>query len=256
MEDPRRLGSIIAQPKNPPHPTLPQLHSSTPLSTLSPKWQCLQMGWASRCPSQLGWASTSTLPRASPSLFPGTRGHIQGPLTRTPPSKVLSRRGCPADVPCCKHSVTQGNPSPQGTAAGTPIPPQTCAGQGDGLHPTLQLQQGPHIPPTSTRVVLRGAGGSSPRCNCNVTVMLGEDPSPWGSCQCQAWAVAVPGLDTNCICPRKAPNEQQHQGGAQGFGGRPIHFMAVPCSPACCPRVGRGQVGRGQGVPGYGPPPP
>lgn len=46
-------------------------------------------------------------------------------------------------------------------------------------------------------------------------LMPGKDPSPRGSCWCQAWAAATPGMGTNCICLGKPFSKQQYQGGVQ-----------------------------------------
>lgn len=71
-------------------------------------------------------------------------------------------------------------------------------------------------------------------------MMPGKDPSPRGSCWCQAWAAAMPGMGTNCICLGKAPNKQQHQGGVQGV-------WVVPSPSRLSPTALSGTLGGAEG---------
>lgn len=171
-----------------------------------------------------------------------------------PPVKCLlqqgpSPRGCLGEALCCGYSSAQAHSSPQDTLAQSHAP-QLChwayAEQGVRVHPTLQLHQGHHIPPASIRVVPREAGCCTPRCCHNAVVMLGKYLSLRGSCWCQAWAAALPGLDANCICLRMAPKEWQHQGGVRGVGSSegPSDFTAFQ------PSLAWHLCSEGQGLPG------
>lgn len=84
-------------------------------------------------------------------------------------------------------------------------------------------------------------------CPCDATMMPGQVPSPRGSCQCQAWAAAVPGLGTNYICLGRAPNERQHQKGGQGvWGSHTLH--GCPLTLLGTQGLAEGLVGRGCSV--------
>lgn len=160
------------------------------------------------------------------------RDSSPSPLPVGPPPQSL------ADAPCCGHRITVGNFSLQDSSKRRRAPPPrhgACTGQGNRV--TGCTLPGHHTSPMHPSGQCQEEQAAA---HPDAAMMPGKDPSPRGSCWCQAWAAAMPGMGTNCICLGKAPNKQQHQGGVQGV-------WVVPPPSRLSPTALSGTLGGAEG---------